>query len=90
MQGAVDLPDPRSADGAGRVDLRRSLALPTPDARDVKQRWACRCSISASSAVSSTVTMRTSVPGLSGTAAAGPAAAGRAAAGPTKWIDSDD
>ena len=40
VAGAVDLPDPRSADGAGRVDLRRSLALPTPDADAVKQRWA--------------------------------------------------
>jgi serine protease AprX len=39
MDGAVDLPDPRSAEGAGRVDLRRTLALPTPDAWDVKQRW---------------------------------------------------
>jgi serine protease AprX len=39
VAGAVDLPDPRSADGAGRVDLRRSLALPTPDAEAVKQRW---------------------------------------------------
>ena len=40
VAGAVDLPDPRSADGAGRVDLRRSLALPTPNADAVKQRWA--------------------------------------------------
>jgi serine protease AprX len=39
VAGAVDLPDPRSADGSGRVDLRRSLALPTPDAEAVKQRW---------------------------------------------------
>jgi serine protease AprX len=39
MDGAVDLPDPRSADGAGRVDLRRSLAAPTPDADEVRQRW---------------------------------------------------
>ena len=39
VEGAVDLPDPRSADGAGRIDLRRSLALPTPAAWDVKQRW---------------------------------------------------
>jgi serine protease AprX len=38
-QSAVDLPDPRSADGAGRVDLRRALALPTPDADAVKQRF---------------------------------------------------
>jgi serine protease AprX len=40
VAGAVDLPDPRSADGAGRVDLRRSLALPTPDPGAVEQRWA--------------------------------------------------
>jgi serine protease AprX len=39
MDGAVDLPDPRSADGAGRVDLRRTLALPTPAADAVAQRW---------------------------------------------------
>jgi serine protease AprX len=38
-QSAVDLPDPRSADGAGRVDLRRALALPTPDADAVAQRF---------------------------------------------------
>jgi serine protease AprX len=38
-QSAVDLPDPRSADGAGRVDLRRALALPTPNADAVKQRF---------------------------------------------------
>jgi serine protease AprX len=37
--GAVDLPDPSSADGAGRVDLARSEALPTPGAEAV-QRWA--------------------------------------------------
>jgi subtilisin family serine protease len=40
VAGAVDLPDPRSADGAGRVAPLRSLALPTPDADAVKQRWA--------------------------------------------------
>ena len=40
VAGAVDLPDPRSADGAGRVDLRRTLALPTPDREAVRQRWA--------------------------------------------------
>ena len=39
MDGAVDLPDPRSADGAGRVDLRRSLAAATPDRDAVKQRY---------------------------------------------------
>jgi len=40
VAGAVNLPDPRSADGAGRVDLRRSLAAPTPDAEAAKQRFA--------------------------------------------------
>ena len=35
--GAVDLADPPSADGAGRVDLARSAALPTPGA--AVQRW---------------------------------------------------
>jgi serine protease AprX len=39
VAGAVDLPDPRSADGAGRVDLRRSLAAPTPDRDEAMQRW---------------------------------------------------
>ena len=39
IQSAVDLPDPRSADGAGRVDLRRALGLPTPDADSVAQRF---------------------------------------------------
>ncbi len=38
-RSAVDLPDPRSADGAGRVDLRRALELPTPDAGQVAQRF---------------------------------------------------
>ena len=38
-QSAVDLPDPRSADGFGRIDLRRALALPTPDADAVAQRF---------------------------------------------------
>jgi serine protease AprX len=37
--GAVDLPDPREADGAGRVDLARTLAAPVPDAASVLQRW---------------------------------------------------
>jgi serine protease AprX len=37
---AVDLADPRSADGAGRIDLRRALAVPTPDADAVRQRFA--------------------------------------------------
>jgi serine protease AprX len=39
-QSAVDLPDPRWADGAGRIDLRRALALPTPDADAVAQHFA--------------------------------------------------
>jgi serine protease AprX len=39
-QGAVDLPDPVEADGAGRVDLAGSLGLPVPDAEDVRQSWA--------------------------------------------------
>jgi serine protease AprX len=38
-QSAVDLPDPRSADGAGRIDLRRALTLPTPDAAAVAQHF---------------------------------------------------
>jgi serine protease AprX len=38
-QSAVDLPDPRWADGAGRIDLRRALALPTPDADAVAQHF---------------------------------------------------
>jgi serine protease AprX len=38
-RGAVDLPDPASADGAGRVDVARSEALPTPGPEAV-QRWA--------------------------------------------------
>jgi serine protease AprX len=37
--GAVDLPDPREADGAGRVDLARTLAAPVPDAASVLQSW---------------------------------------------------
>jgi serine protease AprX len=37
--GAVDLPDPREADGAGRVDLARTLAAPVPDADAVRQGW---------------------------------------------------
>ena len=39
MAGAVDLPDPREADGAGRVDLKRTLAAPVPDAASVRQNW---------------------------------------------------
>jgi serine protease AprX len=38
-QSAVDLPDPRVADGFGRIDLRRALALPTPDAASVVQQF---------------------------------------------------
>ena len=38
--GAVDLPEPREADGAGRVDLARTLAAPVPDADSVRQDWA--------------------------------------------------
>jgi serine protease AprX len=37
--GAVDLRDPRWADGAGRIDLRRSLAVPTPAPEDARQRF---------------------------------------------------
>jgi serine protease AprX len=37
VAAAVDLPDPRSADGAGRIDLRRSLLTPVPDLADVRQ-----------------------------------------------------
>ena len=37
--GAVDLPDPREADGAGRVDLKRTLAAPVPAAESVRQTW---------------------------------------------------
>jgi serine protease AprX len=35
--GAVDLPADVSADGAGRVDLARTLALATPSAADAAQ-----------------------------------------------------
>jgi serine protease AprX len=37
---AVDLRDPSSADGAGRIDLRRALEVPTPDREAVRQRYA--------------------------------------------------
>jgi len=37
--GAVDLADPASADGAGRVDAGRSAALPAPSARESAQKW---------------------------------------------------
>jgi serine protease AprX len=40
MAGAVDLPDPREADGSGRIDLTRTLAAPVPDAASVLQPWA--------------------------------------------------
>ncbi len=39
IAGAVDLVDPRSADGAGRVDVRRSLAAAVPPREAAKQRW---------------------------------------------------
>jgi serine protease AprX len=39
IAGAVDLPDPREADGAGRIDLRRTLAAAVPSADSVVQRW---------------------------------------------------
>jgi serine protease AprX len=38
--GAVDLPDPIAADGAGRIDLRRTLMARTPNAATVRQRLA--------------------------------------------------
>jgi hypothetical protein len=38
--GAVDLVDPQEADGAGRVDMARTLAAPVPAAASVVQRWA--------------------------------------------------
>jgi serine protease AprX len=37
--GAVDLPADVSADGAGRVDLARTLALPTPSAAEAAQSF---------------------------------------------------
>jgi serine protease AprX len=40
VAGAVDLVDPRSADGAGRIDLRRSLAAAVPSREAARQRWA--------------------------------------------------
>jgi serine protease AprX len=40
IAGAVDLVDPRSADGAGRVDLRGSLAAAVPSREAARQRWA--------------------------------------------------
>jgi serine protease AprX len=38
--GAVDLPDAVAADGAGRVDLARTLALPTPSPAAAAQPFA--------------------------------------------------
>jgi serine protease AprX len=40
VAAAVDLPDPRWADGAGRIDLRRSLAVPAPSPEDAEQHFA--------------------------------------------------
>ena len=37
--GAVDLPDPSSADGAGRIDLRRALAVKRPGPGWARQRF---------------------------------------------------
>ena len=39
MEGAVDLADPVEADGAGRVDLTRSLAARVPMPHEAKQAW---------------------------------------------------
>jgi len=39
IAGAVDLPDPREADGHGRADLARSLAAPVPTVGESRQRW---------------------------------------------------
>jgi serine protease AprX len=39
VAGAVDLPDPREADGAGRVDLARSLAARVPGPVEAEQTW---------------------------------------------------
>jgi serine protease AprX len=39
VNGAVDLPDPREADGAGRVDLARSLAAAVPSVDAARQGW---------------------------------------------------
>jgi serine protease AprX len=38
--GAVDLRDPRPADGAGRIDLGNALAVPTPSSEEARQRFA--------------------------------------------------
>jgi serine protease AprX len=40
VAGAVDLPDPRSEDGAGRIDLRRSLAVSAPSREAAEQHFA--------------------------------------------------
>jgi hypothetical protein len=39
VAGAVDTGDPRAAEGAGRVDVARSAALPTPAPGTVVQHW---------------------------------------------------
>jgi len=39
VKGAVNLPDDRSADGAGRVDAARAAATATPLASVVRQTW---------------------------------------------------
>jgi serine protease AprX len=39
VAGAVDLPDPSSADGAGRVDLAGSLGAPVPSLTAARQDW---------------------------------------------------
>jgi serine protease AprX len=39
VEGAVNLIDSRSADGAGRVDLRNSLEVDAPSREAAKQRW---------------------------------------------------
>lgn len=39
VAGAVDLPDPRQADGAGRVDLARTLAAAVPSIDAARQAW---------------------------------------------------
>ena len=40
IAGAVDLPDQPEADGAGRVDLERSLDVAVPGVDEARQRWA--------------------------------------------------
>ena len=81
MVGAVDLPDPREADGAGRVDLARTLAAPVPDDASVRQGWEPASSTPARSPARCATTTSTRPVGPSGPVAAGPAGAGPAAAG---------